>query len=649
MCGIAGFVHPSGLPGEAAAIADRMAGALQRRGPDDQDVWLDAASGIALVHRRLSVIDTSAAGRQPMQSHSGRYVLSCNGEIYNHLALRRALGEQGTQVPWRGHSDTETLLAAIDAWGLEEALRRCVGMFAFALWDRNSRTLSLARDRMGEKPLYCGWQGGAFVFGSDLLALRRHPAFAARVDAGALSLYLNRGYVPAPHSIYQGIRKLRQGCVLELRVADGRATEREWSYWSVAGAAAGAKAAPFGGAQQEADDQLLLRLENAVAGQLMADVPLGAFLSGGVDSSLVVALMQRASRQPVKTFTIGFSEPTYDEAPFARAVAGHLGTDHHELYVGPQDALAVVDQLPALYSEPLGDASQIPTHLVAAMARRQVTVALSGDGGDELFCGYDRYFLASDLSRRIAGMPAGLRAAAEPVLRSLPVGLANRLGRALGASLPPRLRRERLGDDLQKAAGLLRAGSALDVYLGLLSQDPAPGLLVPGALADPWAERTAAEHGGEGFFGAAMLLDMMTYLPDDILAKVDRAAMGVGLETRVPFLDHRVVEFALGMPTGFKVAGDTGKANLRRILRRFVPQALIDRPKAGFTLPVAEWLRGPLRPWGEDLVSSVGSSDLLDRATVRRLWTEHLGGQRNWWFILWNLLMFCAWRRASAT
>jgi len=647
MCGIAGFLQPAGLPGEAPVIADRMAAALRRRGPDDQDVWLDAASGIALVHRRLSVVDTSAAGRQPMRSHSGRYVLSANGEIYNHLALRQALREQGVDVPWRGHSDIETLLAAIDAWGLEKALRRSVGMFALALWDRTSRTLSLARDRMGEKPLYCGWQGDAFVFGSDLTALRCHPAFAARIDPGALSLYLNRGYVPTPLSIYQGIRKLEQGRVLELRVSDGEGAEREWTYWSVADAAAGARATPFGGTQEEADEQLLLRLENSVAGQLMADVPLGAFLSGGVDSSLVVALMQRAIPRPVMTFTIGFNEPSYDEAPFARAIAGHLGTDHHELYVSAADALAVVERLPALYSEPLGDSSQIPTHLVAAMARREVTVALSGDGGDELFCGYDRYFLASDLSRRLASMPAGFRSAAEPVLRSLPIGLTNRLGRALAASLPARLRRERLGDDLRRASGLLRAGSALEVYLGLLSQDPAPGLLVPGALADSWPERAAAESGGEGFFGAATVLDMMTYLPDDILAKVDRAAMGVGLETRVPFLDHRVVEFALGMPTGFKVSGDSGKANLRRILRRFVPQPLFDRPKAGFTLPVADWLRGPLRSWGDGLISSIGTADLLDRAIVRRLWTEHLGGQRNWCFILWNVLMYCAWRRAS--
>jgi asparagine synthase (glutamine-hydrolysing) len=658
MCGIAGLWHAvHGIPadrGSLDALAAGMADALRHRGPDDGGVWSDAGAGVALAHRRLAVIDVTAAGHQPMHSPAGRYTIVFNGEIYNHMALREALAGEGVRIAWRGHSDTESLLAGIEVWGLEDTLRRCVGMFAVALWDRQARRLSLARDRLGEKPLYYGWQRGALLFGSELVALRRHPAFRAAVDRDALARYLNRGYVAGAASIYEGILRLPPGCVLHVEAADAAAARcpAPQPYWTLPTHAQAATQDVAGLNDRDAADRLLDLLRGSVRGQMISDVSLGAFLSGGIDSTLVVSLMQELSDRPVKTFTIGFSEPRFDEAPFARRIAQHLGTEHHELYVTPQDALDVVAKLPELYSEPLGDSSQIPTFIVAGLARRHVTVALSGDAGDELFCGYERYFLADALWERLARVPVPLRQAALPLLRALPVAVGNGVGRALCTVLPVRLRRPRLGDDLQRGADVLRASSAMAVYRSVLSQDPTGGALVRGGQQDAWPEVGASQLSGEAFFEGAMQLDRVTYLPDDILVKVDRAAMAVSLETRVPFLDHRVVEFAVGLALRHKLApagtGSRGKHILRTLLSRYVPTPLFERPKAGFSVPVAAWLQGPLRDWGESLVQSGDAADLLDMHRVRVLWRQHVTGQRDWQYVLWSLLMFLAWHRAQA-
>lgn len=642
MCGIAGFLQRGVSESDAAELAESMATAIRHRGPDDSGVWIDAVAGVALAHRRLSVIDVSAAGHQPMVSASGRYVVVYNGEIYNHLEIRAELEKTGLQPVWRGHSDTETLLAACDAWGVGNAIGRCVGMFAIALLDRSLRRLHLVRDRMGEKPLYYAFFGGAFVFGSELPALRRHPRFSAEIAPDALARYLNRGYVAGHESIYAGVYRLPPGSILDVDI-DGVAFSSPRRYWS-----APVQAASVIETQdtEQAAEELHQLLRRAVRSQMTSDVPLGAFLSGGVDSSLIVALMQEASARPVKTFTIGFGEARFDEASFAREVARHLGTEHHELYVSAQDALAVVDRLPVIYGEPLGDSSQIPTFIVSKLAHQSVTVALSGDAGDELFCGYDRYFLADDLWRRLRGVPMPLRNAALQALGVLPVAAVNTIGRLLHPILPAVFRRHLLGDDLAKGAGFLAANSPMAVYLAVLSQDPSAGRLVRGAAADTWPESATAASAGV-FLDQAMHLDQATYLPDDILVKVDRAAMAVSLETRVPFLDYRVVEFANALPLGFKRAGGQGKTILKSILAKHMPRALFDRPKAGFSVPVAAWLRGPLRPWGDDLINSGDAADLIDVRTMRDLWRQHQQGHRDWQYVLWNLFMFLAWYRVQ--
>jgi len=653
MCGLTGFWQPDGLAAqEAVALARRMADTLIHRGPDDAAVWADAAAGIALAHRRLAILDLSPAGHQPMVSACGRYVVAFNGEIYNHLELRSELekvGAGGTAgFAWRGHSDTETLLAAIETWGLLSTLEKSVGMFALALWDRQTHTLTLARDRLGEKPLYYGWQGGAFLFGSELKALRAHPAFAGEIDRDALALYMRHNAVPAPHSIYRDIRKLPPGTTLTLDVTAQR--QRAWpaplAYWSARRAAQAGLADAFAGSEVEAVNVLEQHLKRAVAGQMLADVPLGAFLSGGIDSSLVVALMQAQSSRPVKTFTIGFHEADYNEAAHAAAVARHLGTEHTELYVTPQQALDVIPRLPTLYDEPFADSSQIPTFLVAQLARQHVTVALSGDGGDELFGGYNRYFWARQLWRRIDGMPRLARALAARGLRALPPAWWNRLFALAGPLVPGRLRYANPGDKLHKLAGLLAAERPEAIYRHLVSHWDDPASMVIGATEPPTAVTDpAAWLDCADFEQRMMLLDAMTYLPDDILVKVDRAAMGVSLETRVPLLDHRVFEFAWRLPLSMKIRDGQGKWPLRQVLYRHVPKTLIERPKMGFGVPLDSWLRGPLRAWGEALLddSRLKQEGYFDPAPIRRKWAEHLSGRRNWQYHLWDVLMFQAW------
>jgi asparagine synthase (glutamine-hydrolysing) len=651
MCGFAGFLGGD-WPARsgAAAILDRMNRSILHRGPDRSDVWLDPDARIGLAHNRLAIIDLSAAGNQPMTSPSGRYVTVYNGEIYNHQKIRDELAQGGIAPNWKGHSDTETLLAAIDAWGIRGALERSTGMFAFALWDKAERTLTLARDRLGEKPLYYGRQhaGGPFLFGSELKALRAHPQFRAGIDRGAITLLLRYNYIPAPFSIYRGISKLPPGTFLALKHGDGEPAIEE--YWSGAAVAETGVANPLQMGDEEAVDRLEGQLEAAIAQQMIADVPLGAFLSGGIDSSTVVALMQKLSSRPVKTFTIGFNEPGYNEAEHAKAVARHLGTEHTELYVTSAEARAVIPKLPDMFDEPFADSSQIPTHLVSALARQHVTVSLSGDGGDELFGGYDRYLLTSELWRKMAAVPMPLRALAARAMTAVPPSAWTAFGDAAGI-VPGVSRFDRLGDKVHKGAPLLRSDSVADLYGGMLSLWREPESVVIGAI-EPRPNAIAAESRLQKVSGIErmMALDMLGYLPDDILVKVDRAAMAVSLETRVPLLDHHVVEFAWSLPLGLKVRGGEAKWILRRLLHRYVPQALVERPKMGFAVPVGEWLRGPLRDWAEALLGErrLRNEGFFRPEPIRRMWETHLTGAMNEQYRLWSVLMFQSWFEANS-
>ena len=648
MCGIAGFWR-LGVPPDGATLAT-MTDAIRQRGPDADGHWLDANNGVGLGHRRLAILDLTPAGAQPMLSHCGRYVIAFNGEVYNFLALREELEQTGVAPAWRGHSDTEVMLAAIAAWGLEAALKKFVGMFAFALWDRETRTLSLARDRLGEKPLYYGWQGDTFLFGSELKALKAHPAFRAEIDRDALTLFLRHNAIPAPYSIYQGIYKLPPGsywqCALTPSPSPACGRGEIKTYWSARSVVETGQRNPFQGSEGEAVAELERMLGQAVDGQMVADVPLGAFLSGGIDSSAVVALMQAHSARPVKTFTIGFNEAGYNEAEHAHAVARHLRTEHTDLYVAPRDAMDVIPHLAEIYDEPFADSSQIPTFLVSRLARSHVTVSLSGDGGDELFGGYNRYFWARNLWRKLGWMPCPLRAALAGVLTALPPVAWNAAFQKLGRWLPARLRYASPGDKLHKAAEILAVRSPEEIYLGLVSHWKNPAQLVPGSV-EPLTLLTDLGQQADlpNFEHRMMYLDMVTYLPDDILAKVDRAAMAVSLETRVPLLDHRVVEFAWTLPLDMKIRHGQGKWLLRQVLYRHVPQSLMERPKMGFGVPIDHWLRGPLKPWAEALIEPgrLTREGVFDPAPIQRKWAEHQSGSRNWSYYLWDVLMFQSW------
>jgi asparagine synthase (glutamine-hydrolysing) len=649
MCGIAGFVGGDWTSSaDVAATLERMGGSLRHRGPDRSDIWIDAENRVGFAHTRLSIVDLSAAGDQPMHSHSGRYVIVYNGEIYNHQDIRDELGSAGTACNWNGHSDTETLLAAIDAWGVRGALQRAAGMFAFALWDRSERSLTLARDRLGEKPLYYGRQGGSFLFGSELKALAEHRSFERQIDREALTLLLRYGYVPAPFSIYRGIRKLPAGSVLTLRRAhDDPVVDR---YWSGAEVAEAGVADPFDGSDEDAIDELERLLESAIARQMIADVPLGAFLSGGIDSSTVVALMQKLSSRRVKTFTIGFHEKGYNEAEQAKAVARHLGTEHTELYVTPDEVRSVIPRLPDIYDEPFADSSQIPTHLVAALARQHVTVALSGDGGDELFGGYNRYLLSAALWKKISGIPKPLRAAAARAMTAVPPSAWTKLGNAAGGMMPKLAQVDRLGDKVHKGAPLLESDSVAELYGGTISKWRDPGSVVVGAIEPPsQATGHTPDLRGLGAIERMMALDMLGYLPDDILVKVDRAAMAVSLETRAPYLDHRVVEFAWRLPFDFKIRGGHTKWILRQLLSRHVPSKLIERPKTGFSVPIGDWLRGPLREWAEALLDERRLRDegYFLAEPIRQSWEANISGRSDEQGRLWAVLMFQSWIEAQ--
>lgn len=647
MCGITGFWQVNHFSAENAhAVAMSMAEQIAYRGPDDYGIWLDKSAGLALAHRRLSIVDLSPAGHQPMPSASDRYVIVFNGEVYNHGEMREEL-DKLSENAWRGHSDTETLLAGFEAWGVEETLKRAVGMFAIALWDRKENMLTLARDRIGEKPLYYGFQNDTFVFGSELKALKAHPDFVGEIDRDVISLYLRHCYIPAPYSIYKGIKKLLPGTYLQLPLAgagmDVLRTMLPRAYWSLQQVTEHGMANPFAGSTEEAVSALDAQLRQSIGLQMMADVPLGAFLSGGIDSSAVVSLMQAQSDRPVKTFTIGFDEQGFNEAEYAKAVAQHLGTEHHELYVPSSQAREVIPSLGRMYDEPFADSSQIPTFLVAQMAKSHVTVSLSGDAGDELFCGYNRYML-SDKWQKFAGIPFPIRRLVGQAVNAVPAPVWNRVFKQAGKlrSLPMNMT-----DKLGKFAYRLETVDAADdLYYSLVSESDDPARIVLGSR-EPASWLTEV---GLGLPFAdnklhMMFMDAMTYLPDDILVKVDRAAMYNSLETRVPFLDHRVVELASTIPMSLKCRDGKSKWILREVLYKYVPRELIERPKAGFGIPLGEWLRGPLRSWAEDLLDAhrLYREGYFDVQYIRELWYAHLDGKCNNQTLLWNILMFQTW------
>lgn len=636
MCGIAGFLSRSAL--DLSATVRAMTTAISHRGPDDAGSWLDAESGLALGHRRLSIIDLSPCGHQPMISASGRYVLVYNGEIYNHRSLRRMIDETGAAPPWRGHSDTEVILAAIEHWGIEPTLRSLNGMFAFALWDKKTRQLTFARDRMGEKPLYYGVHNGTLLFGSELKSLVAHPHFQPEIDRRSLAAFMRLGYVPAPASIWRGIYKLPPASVMTIAINDiDDLTPR--LYWDIAQVARDGtqNMREAGSALVDDLDHLLM---DAVKLRMEADVPLGAFLSGGIDSSLVAGLMQANTSTPVNTFSIGFDNPAFNEAQHAKAVAAHLGTHHTELYVGMDQARDLLPILPEVWDEPFADSSQIPMFLVSRLAREHVSVALSGDGGDELFGGYNRHVTGAAVWRRAQPFPAALRKIFGKTLSHKTTGA---VAETISGLLPSQKRIAGLAARLHKVGAVVGADSPMDFYTRLISQwqDEALVLGIDGDLSLPEPPTFA------DFRNTMMFLDMTTYLPDDILVKVDRAGMASSLEGRVPLLDHRVVEFAWQVPLDAKIRDGRGKIILREILYRYVPRSLIERPKAGFAIPVGEWLAGPLRGWVEDLIDPkrIKEEGFLDPTLVALVWQRFLAGNVQLETRLWCILMFQAWLR----
>lgn len=654
MCGFAGFLDSSQVGSQSGllALAGKMNSRLSHRGPDAAGGWADPETGLALGHRRLAILDLSPEGAQPMLSHDGRFVIAFNGEIYNHGNIRLEVDRfTSGRTAWRGRSDTEVMLTAISLWGVREALQRFEGMFAFALWDRNERVLILARDRIGEKPLYHGWVGKALLFGSELKSFRVFPDWKGEINRDAIALMMRFNCIPDSHCIYKDFHKLPPGHLMTVSPrSGGRPDVSLEAYWKATDAVAGAKKNAFRADPAEALEHLDRELRGSIARQMMADVPLGAFLSGGIDSSLIVALMQAQSPRPVKTFTIGFKQEGYNEAEQAREVARHIGTEHHELYLEWDRGLEVIGKLPALYDEPFSDSSQIPTYLVSKMARESVKVCLSGDGGDELFGGYNRYTWGPALWKRIGWLPTAMRKTAAMAIATISPQSWDRGFSGLKSVIPDRLSLKNPGEKVHKFAENMGASNPMDMYRGFLSHWRNPSALVLGAT-EPTTELDRPEGWPyvPTFAETMMYLDLVGYLPGDILVKVDRAAMGVSLETRIPFLSHKVLDIAWRLPLEFKIRGGQGKWLLRQLLYRHVPRELVDRPKMGFAVPLGDWLRGPLRDWAEALLSEhrLKCEGYFRSDLIREKWKEHLSGRRNWQFHLWDVLMFQAWLEAE--
>ena len=643
MCGFVGVLSSTFLN---ESTLQKMTRTLEHRGPDESTLWQDSLSGISLGHQRLSILELSNAGSQPMFSANGRFVLIYNGEIYNHLFCRKVLAESGFVVSWKGSSDTETLIELISALGLERALKLTTGMFSLALWDKVEKKLFLARDRIGEKPLYYGWQGDSFLFGSELKALKIHPHFLNEIDSNALGLYLQYNYVPTPLSIYKDISKLTQGCILSVSL-DNKAVCIS-TYWSAIDTMINGKRNPFQGSVTEAIDETENVLKRAVHSQLLADVPLGAFLSGGIDSSLIVSLMSTVSSKPVNTFTIGFDENGFNEAVYAKKIASHLGTNHTELYVNPKDCFDVITLLGSMYDEPFSDSSQIPTYLVSKLAAGSVKVALSGDGGDELFGGYNRYFFAEKIWNSLRFIPKPLRSGLYSSISKLNTQQWDAMSSFLHHILPKKYHFSNLTDKLIKASSLLAVESFDDVYFRLVKQLENPGDILNFDFY-PQKNKLIGSDLFQDNMDKMMLNDLLTYLPDDILCKVDRAGMAVSLESRIPFLDHHVFAFSSSLPLSYKINKGTSKWILREILKKYIPENLINRPKMGFGIPLEEWLRGPLKEWAEDLLDEkvITGSGMLNPKVVRQKWEEHISGKRNWHYQLWAILMFQAWYKKN--
>lgn len=644
MCGLTGVLSANNIP--TTSVLSAMTNAIHHRGPDDQGVWIDSTAGIGLAHARLAIVDLSPAGHQPMGFLSGRFVIAFNGEIYNHLELRTELEKNNPRINWKGHSDTETLLAGFDYWGIRETIKRSVGMFAIAVWDKEENNLTLIRDRLGEKPLYYGWQEDIFFFGSELKALTAHPSFNCSINRDAIALFLRHSYIPAPHSIYQNIYKLMPGSLATISIANPTPTIEY--YWSASQVAKDGISNPLPEDEKANINALEKTLLGAIKLQMAADVPLGAFLSGGIDSSTVVALMQAQSARPIKTFSIGFHEKQYNEAHYAKAVADHLGTEHTEFYATPEDALEVIPKLAELYDEPFADVSQIPTYLVSKLARQHVTVSLSGDAGDELFCGYNRYLLTNRIWRYLGKMPLWTRNIISSCILFLSPSTIDAVAEPIFRLLPKKYKSlsNQLGDKLHKSANVIKAKDGADLYRRFISliQDP-ENYVIGSSESATTPPGINNELQSNNDLEQMMLTDILGYLPNDILTKVDRAAMGVSLETRVPFLDHRVVEFAWRIPMKHKIHNSEGKWILKQILFKYVPKDLIERPKMGFGVPIDSWLRGPLRGWAAALLSTerLKREGFLQSTEVQKLWQEHLLGYRNWQYQLWNILMFQLW------